>query len=177
MERIVEIRLLRAGPGLVLPGPAHWCLWGSHFAVAATPMGSPAPWRPNSDRWAPRNRWARRSPAPAARADRQRQEFHGWCGADASVHRRRLLGLVYGLYGRFRGAIPIAFYVRVQSRAALKTNRLCSSRAAPGSGLPILVENVRCRGTATHCAGRGGCTCPIASPWPQLCSSTSNHHA
>ena len=104
--------------------------------------------------------------------------MHG-CGVpDASVHRRRLLGLVYGLYGRFRGAIPIAFYVRVQSRAGLKTQiGLCSSRAAPGSGLPILVENVRCRGTATHCAGRGGCTCPIASPLPQLCSSTSNHHA
>ena len=63
--------------------------------------------------------------------------MHG-CGVpDASVHRRRLLGLVYGLYGRFRGAIPIAFYVRVQSRAALKTQiGLCSSRAAPGRGLP-----------------------------------------
>ena len=40
--------------------------------------------------------------------------------ASAARHRGRLLGLVYGLYGRFRGAIPIAFYVRVQSRAALK---------------------------------------------------------
>jgi len=56
---------------------------------------------------------------------------------EASGDRRRLLGLVYGLYGRFRGAIPIAFYVRVQSRAGLKTQiGLCSSRAAPGRGLP-----------------------------------------